>query len=203
MNSYRLKVLFLKIFLLSFSMTMVGYVVLKVQSNQESKNVKIEKEESKFENNKIENHPKNHTLVENSELSIEKLNFMSKTNDDKAYNVIANSAEKSELGIYNMRIISANIALSEGLLSLTALEGKYDESNNLLKLTREILGSYNGYKFTTNSVELDLKTKDMQGSEQISLESDDLNLIADKFYTKGENIIGFEGNVKTHIYISK
>ncbi|MDX1924380.1 MAG: LPS export ABC transporter periplasmic protein LptC [Rickettsiaceae bacterium] len=144
-----------------------------------------------------DSYQKDHTPDENKELEIDNLSFESKTEDNKEYKIHAKKAFKIEGGNYIMREVMASIILEEGILDIDAPSGIYEEKGANLILSDNILGKYKGYDFKTNSLMVNIEDQTLKSDSKVEIDGEKISIRADKLKSTKDNLIIFEGNVKT------
>lgn len=187
---------------MTLAIYLCSYVFRKVLDNKKTQNIikqsnleEINKKEDRVEDIKYQ---KNNNLVENSELIIENLNFKSKTQDNKEYNIKAQKAEKKLEGEYELDGVNANIENDAGTINLNSNSGFFNEDSGYLLLKGDIKGEYLGYNLFGNLFQISTKDQTLISPEKVMIVGEKGKIISDKLKIKKDEIIEFEGNVKTY-----
>jgi LPS export ABC transporter protein LptC len=138
----------------------------------------------------------------NYEITLDNTTFKG-TNDESPYTITAQKAIKCDNDIYTLEDLSAIYFIQDNPCNIISDKGEFHQTKNMIYLNGNIKATLQDYILNTDSLELNLTTKEIIGKNKIKIDYKDSEIKANQFRIENNNIIRFEGNVKTKFNFQK
>ncbi len=131
-------------------------------------------------------------------LSINRSIFEGISSDSLPYTIYAENVMKNSENKYVLKAIEGTYTLTDGDITLKAINGTIDEFNQFVTLKNNAQIEYNGIVFNSDKIKLHLDNQDIESDTPVDVNFKNSNIKADSFKAKnsGKDII-FEGNVES------
>jgi len=137
-------------------------------------------------------------------LTINKSVFEGLSNDLAPYVIIAQNVAKNSVNEYLLNVINSTYTLPDGEMTIKADSGTLDEDEKSVMLNDNVSVLFNGMRFNSEKIIINLDTKDTKSPEEVEVTFKKSNIRADQFQTEeSTEIIKFKGNVESNFDLNE